>query len=391
MTALAQGAPPREAGSLSAPPRIGMIGAGQLARMTHQAAIGLGIELRVLGESAADPAAAAGARWHPGSPDRLAVLRDFAQAVDVVTFDHEQVPTEHLSALEADGVRLRPPARAKLFAQDKHVARRELREAGFPVPEFAVATSADDVDRFAERHGWPLIAKTMRGGYDGRGVFEVASRVEATELLNGHAAGFLLEPRLELRRELAVIVARTEEGEAAVYPVVETIQEDGICRELFAPSSLSEGEAESAQRLALDIAGHIGAAGIMALELFDTGDELLVNELALRPHNSGHFTIDACATSQFEQHLRAVCGWPLGDTSLLAPVAAMANVISPDDVTDPAQRTGDALTIPGVHVHLYGKAPRPGRKVGHVTALGSELEDTRERARAAAQILEGAR
>jgi 5-(carboxyamino)imidazole ribonucleotide synthase len=372
----------------SRPPRVAMVGAGQLARMTHQAAIALGVELRVLADSEADPAVTAGAAHLIGSPESLGDLQALAAEADVVTFDHEKIPPEHLSALEADGVLLAPSPAAKLFAQDKHAARRELSARGFPVPPFILAGTRDETERFGDEHGWPLIGKVVRGAYDGRGVFELSDLDAAVRALD-EVGPFLLEPRLELRRELAVLVARSVTGEVAAYPAVETVQRDAMCREVLAPADVGHGLAEEARRLALDIATGIAATGIVAIELFETQAGLLVNELALRPHNSGHYTIEGCVTSQFEQHLRAVLGWPLGATDAVAPAVAMVNVVGPDDGSDPAARIEGALSVPGAHVHLYGKQSRPGRKLGHVTVCGDDLESARAAARRAAAALEG--
>jgi 5-(carboxyamino)imidazole ribonucleotide synthase len=367
-----------------------MVGGGQLARMTHQAAIGLGVRLRVLAASGEDAAVGAGAPHLVGAPDRLADLRALAAGADVVTFDHERVPPEHLAALEADGVALAPAPAAKLLAQDKLVARRTLAALGFPVPPFAHARTPGDVERFAAAHGWPLVAKAPRGGYDGRGVFALERADAAAQALREHPDGLLLEPRLAIERELAVLVARSTAGERVVYPAVETVQREAMCREIVAPAPGDPRLAREARDLAVAIAERIGATGVLAAELFATPHGLMVNELALRPHNSGHYTIEGCATSQFEQHLRAVLGWPLGAPTLLAPAVVTVNVVGPPDGSDPAGRIDRALAVPGAHVHLYGKAPRPGRKLGHVTVCGEDAERTRRAARRAAALLEGA-
>ncbi len=367
-----------------------MVGAGQLARMTHQAAIALGITLRVLTADGADSALSAGAQHVHGSHARLDDLRALAAGADVVTFDHEGVAPEHLAALQADGVRLAPTASAKLLAQDKLHARRELGRAGFPVPPFTQARSVDDVTSFAARHGWPLVAKAPRGGYDGRGVSTLGTLEAAHEALRRQPDGLLVEPHLPIARELAVLIARSAAGEAVVYPVVQTVQHEAMCREILAPAPVTADVAARARELALAIADHIDATGILAVELFDTPEGLLVNELAPRPHNSGHYTIEGCATSQFEQHLRAVLGWPLGSPSLLAPAVVTVNVIGPADGSDPAGRIAAALAVPGAHIHLYAKSPRPGRKLGHVTVCGQDMRSAREAARLAAAQLEGA-
>jgi 5-(carboxyamino)imidazole ribonucleotide synthase len=381
------GADPRRAGGVL---RVGMVGAGQLARMTHGAAIELGVELVVLATSEDEPAVTAGAACRLGSPDVLEDLAGLAADCDVVTFDHEQVPNEHLRELERRGVAVRPSAQAALAAQDKLHARRLLgEEYGLPVPGFAEVADGADVARFALRHGWPVVLKAVRGGYDGRGVVMVATPGEAEAVLATGGA-WLAEECVPLDLEVAAMVARRPSGEIAAYPVVETVQADGMCRELRVPAPLPDDLAAEAQALARTIAERLGATGILAVELFVSGGRLLVNELALRPHNSGHWTIEGAATSQFENHLRAVLDLPLGETTRRAPAVATINVVGPDDGGDPRTRLPQALAVPGAHLHLYGKAARPGRKLGHVTALAGDLAAAHGTAQAAAEALGGA-
>lgn len=367
-----------------------MIGAGQLARMTHQAALDLDVDLVVLAESAQDSAVLGGAAYRLGSSSRLADLEAVVAGADVVTFDHELVGGAHLARLERLGHRLRPSPAALGMAQDKLKARAVLSASGFPVPAFAPVSSPEDVARFAEAHGWPVVMKTSHGGYDGRGVHVSASLPEATRLLGqGSPEGsrWLAEEHVDLAAELAILVARRASGESARYPAVQTVQQDGICRYLLMPASLPAPVLEQASRMAESIAESIGATGVLAVEMFlDTAGQLLVNELALRPHNSGHITIEACQTSQFHQHLRAVLDWPLGATTLRSP-AATVNVIGGTGLADPGARLPRALQVTGAHVHLYGKAPRPGRKLGHVTALGASTEQALQTAQAAAALL----
>jgi 5-(carboxyamino)imidazole ribonucleotide synthase len=377
-------------------PQLGILGAGQLARMDLEAAVALDVSLTVLAGGAGDAAVRAGARALVGDHRSLDVLQAFADEVDVVTFEFEGLDPAHLRALEAAGHRLVPSAAAKLFAQDKLHQRRELAAAGFPVPPFGHARTAVDVAEFAATHGWPVVMKAPRGGYDGRGVVVAEGEAAAARFLAGRPdtplgaqGGALLEPALAIERELAVQVARTSDGRTAVYPVVETVQRDAMLRELYCPAQLRDPLAAEAIELARGIVAHIGATGIAALELFLTPDGLLVNELALRPHNSGHHTIEATVTSQFEQHLRAALDWPLGSTALRAPAAVTVNVIGPADGSDPRTRVAQALAVPGAHVHLYGKGARPGRKLGHVTALGHDRVRARATAWRAVDILEG--
>ncbi|HEX5542715.1 MAG TPA: 5-(carboxyamino)imidazole ribonucleotide synthase [Micromonospora sp.] len=376
-------------------PVVGMVGGGQLARMTHQAAIALGQSLRVLALTSDDGAALVAADVHYGDHTDLAALRTFAKGCDVVTFDHEHVPTEHIRTLAAEGVVLYPPADALLYAQDKRAMRQRLSELGVPVPRWQpVATPADLAD-FGAEVGWPVIVKAVRGGYDGRGVW-VVSEVDQAGPLLASGTELIVEERVPLRRELAVQVARSPFGQVAAYPVVETVQRDGICVEVLAPApALPEELAVRAQQLAIDLATSLGVVGLLAVELFevDTADgdspRLLVNELAMRPHNSGHWTIEGSRTSQFEQHLRAVLDYPMGDTGLTAPAVAMANVLGGADGGMPIDERLHHMFAadPGVKVHLYGKQVRPGRKIGHVTALGTEMDEVRARAVAAARWL----
>ena len=370
-------------------PRVGMVGGGQLARMTQQAAVDLDVDLSVLATSPDEPAVEAGAHLVKGSPDDPVALRDFAGECDVVTFDHEGVPPELLAELEAEGLLFAPPAAAKLFAQDKAVARERLGELGFPVPPNRLATSVGEVEEFGEGHGWPVIAKAPRGGYDGRGVWELESAAEADPILGGLEGGLLLEPKLDLTREIAVITARRPGGESVTWPVVETVQKDAMCRELIVPARSEPATLEEASALGHSIAEAIGAVGLVAVELFETPDGLFVNELALRPHNSGHFSIEGSVTSQFEQHLRAVLDWPLGSTAPTAPAVVTINVVGPEDGSDPRDRIPEALGVDRAHLHIYGKEARPGRKLGHVTALADTVEEAHRIASDAVGILEG--
>ena len=375
-------------------PVVGMVGGGQLARMTHQAAIALGQSLRVLAQAPDDGAALVAADVQYGDHTDLAALRTFAKGCDVVTFDHEHVPNEHIRALTDEGVKLFPPAEALVHAQDKRVMRERLGELGAPNPAWRPVESPADLIAFGEETGWPVVLKAARGGYDGRGVWLVDDAGQAGELAATLLAGgtpLLVEERVALRRELAVQVARSPFGQVAAYPVVETVQRDGICVEVLAPApDLPEEQAVAAQQLAIDLATALGVVGLLAVELFDTPSGLVVNELAMRPHNSGHWTIEGARTSQFEQHLRAVLDYPMGDTSLTAPVVVMANVLGgePGGISIDERLHHLFAAEPGAKVHLYGKQVRPGRKIGHVTVLGNDLDDVRARAARAARWLQ---
>ena len=373
-------------------PVVGMVGGGQLARMTHQAAISLGQSLRVLSESPDDSAALVAADVRIGAHTDLAALREFAKGCDAVTFDHEHVPGDHIRALQAEGVKVFPGADALVYAQDKGRMRARLSELGAPVPRWRRVATAADISAFAAETGWPVVAKATRGGYDGRGVWMLRSGAEAADLV-ATGTELIVEERVELRRELAAQVARSPFGQVAAYPVVETVQRDGICVEVIAPApDLPEALALHAQQLAIDLATDLGVVGLLAVELFETGTGLMVNELAMRPHNSGHWTIEGARTSQFEQHLRAVLDYPMGETTLTAPVAVMANVLGgpPGGISLDERLHHLYADDPGARVHLYGKHARPGRKIGHVTVVGDDLTSVRARAaRAARRLQEG--
>lgn len=369
--------------------RVGMIGAGQLARMTHQAAISLDIELRVLTEDLDSPAVRAGAVPVVGRDDDAADLAAFARGCDVVSFDHELVAPALLADLSELAI-VRPSPQAKLMAQDKLHARRTLAAERINVPDFAVVAGTADVVAFADDHGWPVVIKARSGGYDGRGVWVVADERAADEVCQaaaGRALRLLVEAHVDIEQELAVLVARRPSGETAVFPLLQTYQRDGICVEVVSPARVSVAHAAAASELAFRLADSLGVEGLLAVEMFVTAHGLVVNEVALRPHNSGHITIDACPTSQFEQYLRALLDWPLGETRLIAPAAAMVNVLGPADGSNPVDRLARALAVPPARVHLYGKESRPGRKLGHVTALGATPGEALDLARAAAEEL----
>ncbi len=303
----------------TAPPLVTMIGGGQLARMTHQAAIALGQTLRVLAARPDDPAAQVTPDVVIGAHTDLEALRRAAEGADALTFDHEHVPTELLEKLVAEGVNVAPPPEALIHAQDKLVMRRRLEAIGAPIPRYAEVKDVADLDAFAAGVDGPLVVKTARGGYDGRGVLLARDLDEARDFAGRNLAEgipVLVEERVSMRRELAALVARSPFGQGAAWPVVETVQRDGICVEVIAPAPGLDGElASAAGQLALRLAGELGVVGVLAVELFETVDgALMVNELAMRPHNSGHWTMDGARTSQFEQHLRAVLDYPLGDT-----------------------------------------------------------------------------
>jgi 5-(carboxyamino)imidazole ribonucleotide synthase len=379
-------------------PAVGMVGGGQLARMTAAAAVGLGATFRVLAGSESESAALVTHDVAVGSHLSLPDLSKFAGDCDVLTFDHEHVPTEHLAALESAGVLVRPGPAALQYTQDKLAMRRRLAELGAPVPRFAPVSTAADVAEFARGagSGWPVVLKAISGGYDGKGVWVAGSAAEAAEVVAAaaaHGTALMAEEFIPFRRELAAQVARSACRQGAAYPVVETVQVDGICREVIAPApGLPADLAIEAQELALRIASALDVVGMLAVELFETSRGILVNELAMRPHNSGHWTIDGARTSQFEQHLRAVLDLPLGSPAPLVPGGhtVMANVLGGTDPDIYDRYIHVMAADPGVKVHFYGKDVRPGRKIGHVTVVGTPADDIaslRDRARRAASYL----
>nr|WP_233150155.1 5-(carboxyamino)imidazole ribonucleotide synthase [Kineosporia sp. A_224] len=383
-------------------PVVGVVGGGQLARMTAPPAVNLGVRLRVLAEAVDSSAAQVVPDSPVGDHRDVDAVTAFAAGCDVLTFDHEHVPTRLLESLEAAGVAVRPGSAALVHAQDKAVMRRRLTALGVPCPRWALVHDTAELEAFAATTGWPVVLKTPRGGYDGKGVLVVGSAGEAADWLERshhpdaeHADALLAEEKVDFVRELAVLVARSPSGQAAAWPVVETVQVGGICHEVVAPApGLDPDLAAEATNAALRIAGELGVVGVLAVELFEvTGDDgrpgFVVNELAMRPHNSGHWTIDGAVTSQFEQHLRAVLDLPLGDPRPRETWSVMVNVLG-GTYEDLYRSYLHVLAHdPGVKVHMYGKGVRPGRKIGHVTVSGPDLDDVRARARHAADFITG--
>jgi len=374
-------------------PRVGIVGGGQLARMSAAPAAALGIDLRVLASAPDESAAQVIHDVVLGRHDDMDALRRLADGCQVVTFDHEHVPPAHLEQLEAMGVAVRPGPSALFHAQDKVHMRQALTDIGIPCPRWRVVSALDHVESFAADVGWPVILKTSRGGYDGKGVWRVADSAAAADVLAvplPAGAQWLAEECIDFVQELSAQVARSPHGQAVAYPVVRTVQKDGICAEVVSPApGLSGDRAVEAQELALRIARDLNVTGMLAVELFDDGTDLFVNELAMRPHNSGHWTIEGARTSQFENHLRAVLDLPLGSPEAVAPYAVMVNILG-GDVPDLYSAYRHVLARdPGLKVHLYGKAVRPGRKVGHVTVIGHDLDDLLARGRHAADYFTG--
>jgi 5-(carboxyamino)imidazole ribonucleotide synthase len=379
--------------ALTLAPTVAVIGGGQLARMMAEPAAAMGLPLRLLAEAPGVSAAQVIPDHTVGDYRDLETLRAVTDGCPVVTFDHEHVPTDHLHALEAGGIAVRPGPEALVHAQDKGVMRERLAELGVPCPRNAIVANLADVEAF----GLPCVLKTTRGGYDGKGVWFVRSLEEGAEALaTAEATGvrILAEELVDFRRELSALVARSPSGQAAAYPVVASTQKDGICHEVIAPApDLDPGLAGQAQQIALRIAGALDVTGVLAVELFETTDgRILVNELAMRPHNTGHWTQDGAVTSQFENHLRAVLDLPLGSPAPRARWTVMVNILGGPDDTVGRLYDGFPHALardPFLRVHLYGKELRPGRKVGHVNAYGDDLDDCLERARHAAAWFRG--
>ena len=345
-------------------PRVGVIGAGQLARMMVAPATALGIDLLLFAQSAEDSGAQI-THHVVGDYTDLEALKKFAVSCDVITFEHELVPLSVIKGLEATGVKVYPPSSAFIYSQDKAQMREKL--SSFPCPTWKVVTSTAGIDRY------PLIAKAISGGYDGRGVWKINSQDELGEVLKT-TPQLLIEELISFDTEIAVMVARSPHGQATSWTPTETVQEDGICTMTISPAqSISAELAEKAQKIALDIAQEVGVIGVMAVEMFVKGEHLYINELAMRPHNSGHWTIDGSVTSQFEQHLRAILDLPLGDPSMTADFAVMGNILGGEKTDMYRPYLHLMARNPDLKFHHYKKEVRAGRKIGHVTAVGSDL------------------
>lgn len=372
--------------------RVGVVGGGQLARMMIAPAVELGVDIRVLAEQ--EGMSAALAATQVGDYRDLDTVRAFARDVDVVTFDHEHVPQAVLRALVAEGIAVHPGPDALQFAQDKLAMRARLAELGMPQPDWTAVSSRAELQTFLDDHGGRAVVKTARGGYDGKGVRVVEAATEADDWFaalaeDAHGGALLVEEFVEFRCELAQQVARRGSGQMAVYPAVETVQRGGVCAEVVAPAPRSVGRViDEAARIGVAIADGLGVTGMLAVELFEaTDDRVLVNELAMRPHNSGHWTQDGAITSQFEQHLRAVLDLPLGDARARAPWSVMMNILGGPSEGTLEERFAPAMAAhPRAKIHTYGKAPRPGRKVGHVNVSGDDLDEVVYEARAAASF-----
>ena len=371
--------------------RVGVIGGGQLARMMTPPAINLGITLKVLAE--AEGSSAALATTQVGDYNQLDVVREFAKTVDVITFDHEHVPLAVLEAIEAEGISVQPPSKALAFAQNKLKMRERLSSLGLPMPIWSEIHDAQTLDSFIQLNGGVAILKTPIGGYDGKGVRVVRSSADAADWLSAEGlakvGGHLLaEEKVAFTRELAQLSARTPSGQFQAWPLVQTTQVDGVCAEVLAPApGATEQVLNEAAEIARGVADGLGVTGVLAVEMFETTDgRLLINELAMRPHNSGHFSIEGSVTSQFEQHLRAVLDLPLGSTEPTGAYSVMVNLLGVDDQNNFLGNYGKAQRAhPAAKIHTYGKGARMGRKMGHVTVVAQNSEWALEQARGAAE------
>jgi len=361
-------------------PTVGVIGAGQLARMSVAPAAALGINLLLLANDAQDSGAQI-TNHVVGDYKDLETVRAFASKCDVITFEHELIPLSIIKTLEADGVVVRPSSASFIYSQDKAQMRERL--SNFPAPKSAVVTNAQEVTEF------PVIAKAISGGYDGRGVWKIDTQEELAGVLK-QVGKVLIEELIDFDYEIAVMVARSPHGQATTWAPTQTIQRDGICVMTISPApQLSNELSEKAQKLALDIANEIGVIGVMAVEIFVKGQELFINELAMRPHNSGHWTIEGSLTSQFEQHLRAVLDLPLGNPQMTAPIAVMGNILGGDkeDMYRPYLHL--MARTPELKFHHYKKEVRPGRKIGHVNLLGDNLVELTQEVQHALDYMSG--
>jgi 5-(carboxyamino)imidazole ribonucleotide synthase len=359
--------------------------------MAGEAASALGLSMAVLAERPDDAACSVAAEVLVGTPFVPADMCALSERCRVVTFDHEQVDLAIVASLEKEGVAIRPGSDALEMAVDKAHMRSVLDSAGVPVPSYRIVDNGPGalgaVSSFATEHGWPLILKSARGGYDGKGVWAVSGPAEAEAVLSHVTTQIVIEELMPLEAELAVMVARSPSGSSAVWPAVETAQVGGVCREVLVPGRLDHDTVDAAAALGQKVAEIAGAVGVMAVELFWSGGRLLVNEVATRPHNSGHWTMEGAVTSQFENHVRAVLDLPLGSTAAQHPQVASVNIFGGQRGEDPARLLSRGLSVEGAHIHLYGKVARPGRKLGHVTVCGDDAEVVRSRAWTAALAL----
>lgn len=368
-------------------PVVAVVGGGQLARMLAESANALGIELKVLVESDHAAAAQVVPKAPVGSPSSREDMTNLVADADVLTFEHEHQDDAILKEL-CEKISVQPSPQALLYARDKQQMRLRLTKAGIPCPPWQTITSVAQARQFGKEVGFPFILKTARGGYDGKGVKVISNPEEVADWLELDVP-IIAEQKIDFETEIAVLVARRPSGEIKAWPVVRTIQAEGVCAEVQYPCGLSPQVQAAAQEIGMRIAQELKVTGVLAVEMFVTQDQVLVNELAMRPHNSGHWTIEACATSQFEQHLRAVLDLPLGDTNAIVPAAVMVNLLG-SAYQEPRDKYAQVMSeFPQAKIHYYGKEVRPGRKLGHVSVIGEDVASASRIARAAARILKG--
>lgn len=368
---------------------VGVIGGGQLARMMHPAAISLGIELRVFSES--ENSSAKSATTKVGDYNQLNQIQEFAKELDALTFDHEHVPEKVLSQLEADGVNVRPGSSALIHAQNKLVMRRKLQSLGLPMPQWKAVSKPSELEEFINQFGPRVVVKTPIGGYDGKGVRVISQSSEVFDwfsAIESFGGELLVEEKINFTRELAILSARNPSGEFRTWPLVQTTQLNGVCAEVIAPAP-GNPDVKLANEIARKVSESLGVVGVLAVEMFETADgKLFINELAMRPHNSGHFSIEGSTTSQFEQHLRAVLDLPLGETKLKNNFAVMLNLLGVDQSNTFVERYKSVMAqVPNTKFHSYEKDARPGRKMGHLTITGDDLEEILKEIRLAHTLL----
>ena len=370
--------------------RLGIVGAGQLAKMTANAAYGLGCRVHVVERNDFSPAFGLAASALVGDWNDPQVLQRLAADVDVLTLENEFVDAESLAAVEAAGHTVLPSAQCIARVQDKLVQKSTLAEAGLPVPRFAAAESKGDILAAAAEWGWPLLLKARRDGYDGKGNATLKQEADidaAWDQLGG--AGLFVEEFFDFAAELAIIITRGRDGGAVDYPLVESVQKNHVCHLVRAPAPVEEDVRARAVEVARAALAAVGGVGSFGVEMFLGRDgRIAINELAPRVHNTGHYSIEACATSQFENHVRAVLGWPLGSTAMRQPAAAMVNLLGVGPGSGIPDGFEEALAVEGAHVHVYGKTVSGnGRKMGHVTALGPDVAAAEALAQRAADLI----
>ncbi|MBI2487192.1 MAG: 5-(carboxyamino)imidazole ribonucleotide synthase [Deltaproteobacteria bacterium] len=374
------------------PITIGILGGGQLARMTAAAGYKLGLRIAILDPESDSPAQQLANIKVVASLDDLSGLENIARISDLLTLENEFVNAPLLEHIESMGVHIYPTSRTVSLIQDKLFQKQSLEANGIDVPAFIEVSSQKDILEAGRRFGWPLMLKVRRNGYDGRGneLINGANEIpKSWTKLGGETRGLMVERFIRFKKELAVMVARSSNGEAVTYPVVETVQKDHICHIVKAPANVSTAISERAGMMARRAIEAVHGVGIFGLEMFLLDDDsILINEMAPRPHNSGHYTIEACVTSQFENHLRAILGFPLGSASMILPAAVMVNLLGDRSGVSNISGVEKALRIPGVNLHIYGKKlTRPNRKMGHITVLGASVEEALEKAVKAASFI----